>query len=133
MEECPICLMESDENYIPFQCNHSYHENCIKKLNNFNIKKSNKCLLCMKDIKDSYKKIFKTKLNYVFNNMLIGYRDFNVDLCLKEWKNIECIENNHKITMETLGDWDMLDNNREFIYRCMYISCDICNKSIIVK
>ena len=42
-------------------------------------------------------------------------------------------ENDHKLHLETLGDWGIFNGEIKFLYKYMYISCDICKKDKIVN
>lgn len=135
MDPCPICLEnieDSVDNTTPYDCYHTYHINCIKQLNKYNLPTRNNCLLCMSDIKDF--KIIKPPIKYVFNNMLDGERNFDIDSYLKKWNDHKCFEKNHKFHIETIGDWNCSKYKElYFTYNSMFIECENCKKHIIVK
>tara|TARA_B100000214_G_scaffold371873_1_gene349060 strand:+ start:182 stop:535 length:354 start_codon:yes stop_codon:yes gene_type:complete len=92
--DCSICLDTSIENKMitKWICNHKFHEKCIEEWNNY-------CPNCRCN------KLIKTTTKY--NNNC-----FDIDLFLtwakeiiinntnykNQWKNNECITNNHKLT-----------------------------------
>ena len=128
---CAICLDENnknnEDNFICVHCNNIFHNSCIKKMNN------NLCPLCRKELKNtSY-----NYENYIFNNMSNLYNsnenNYNINFYLDKWNNKKCFHNNHKFKLETLGDWDILNNDFYFTYKCMYIECLNCNKSKIIN
>lgn len=75
--------------------------------------------------------------NYIFNNMShldnINENEYNIYFYLDKWNNKKCFYNNHKFKLETLGEWDILNNDFYFTYKYMYIECLNCNKSKIIN
>lgn len=131
-EICPICIEPVTDEYKPYYCNHLYHKNCIKQLQ---ISKCNEykynCSLCKSALKlvSGNKKLYK---NYIFNNFL--EKDMDVQYYIHQWSNKECLENNHKFKLETLGDWTM-SNSRNFYmdFKFMLVKCEECNKDQLIK
>lgn len=128
---CPICLDTIEINDIsrPYNCDHIYHTECIKNLCDSSCKRKYNCSLCNERIKYEYK-----YTNFVFNNMLEGEKTFDIDLYINKWKYKNCINNNHKLLIETLGDWDVSStHNLKFNYKSMYIECLQCKITQIIK
>ena len=65
--------------------------------------------------------------------MLDNERGFDIQYYISQWKDKQCVQNSHHFELETLGDWDYIDNNLTFNYTCMYVKCTNCNKDTIVK
>ena len=128
---CPICLDTIEINDIskPYICNHIYHKDCIKNLYTSGCKRKYNCSLCNERVKYEYK-----YTNFVFNNMLEGEKIFDIDIYINKWKYKNCIINNHKLLIETLGDWDMSSTrNLVFTYKSMYIECLHCKSTQIIN
>ena len=122
---CAICLEENiinNNNYKCLYCNNSFHNSCIKKM------KNNICPLCRKELQ-IYSKNYK---NCTFNNMS-NHNNYNIDNYLDKWDNKKCFKNNHNFKLETLGDWEMINEEFSFIFKCMYIECVNCNKTKIIS
>ena len=129
---CAICLDENNEdNFVCNYCNNVFHNTCIKNMNN------NYCPLCRKELHNTsynYK-------NYIFNNMSNlddntennNKNKYNINFYLEKWNNKKCFINNHKFKLETLGDWDILNNDFYFTYKCMYIECLDCKVSKLLN
>tara|TARA_B100000401_G_scaffold112941_1_gene73728 strand:+ start:403 stop:606 length:204 start_codon:yes stop_codon:yes gene_type:complete len=67
--------------------------------------------------------------------MLDGEKTFDTTYYLNKWKNKNCINQNHKIIIETIGDWDIHTNKLEpiFKYRYMLLECNHCKTSQTIK
>ena len=129
---CPICIEPITNNYQPYNCKHYYHEECVNQLNNSKCKEyKNNCSLCKAELKINIPKKKEYK-NYVFNNFLD--RPLNIQYYINKWSDKNCIDSNHKLVLETLGDWNM-SKSREFTmdFRMMHINCLQCNKDQLVK
>lgn len=79
MQNCSVCLDNIKENdKIILECNHVFHKDCIKKLNNFI------CPLCRSNI--NIKKIFNINYKICDQNPLTHYGYGYSPFC----KNGEC-------------------------------------------
>lgn len=123
--DCCICLdlINSSENYKCQKCKNIFHIDCINKL----IKKE--CPLCKESI------YVPSKYNASFNNM-DEHNTYNIDKYVEKFMdkgNNKCIDLNHKLCVETLGEWGMSNNqNLKFSYKCMYVECTICKINCII-
>jgi len=134
-QECPICLEVCGEDSIkPYECQHVYHIKCSHKLASSHYEYSNKCLLCMKNRRKYNQDL--NGLNYIFNNMIEGERDFDLNKYISKWKRPSCIKEGHQFEFETLGDWDFKWNNgkccEKFTYTRMLVTCKDCHTDILI-
>lgn len=130
---CPICIEPITEKYKPYNCIHDYHKECIDILESSGIRKKYSCSLCQ-----AKKKIPVSDndyLNYNFNNMLEGEVNFDVQRFINKWTHKNCIKSNHKLYLETLGDWGFNNSERDLKmnYKIMYVECKECNKNELIK
>jgi hypothetical protein len=133
MEICPICFENTKvDDLLPYNCKHYYHKECIEQINRFrNLKNKGSCMLCFSSLNN--KNIIKKLIKYRFNNMLEGIKDFDIDFYLNAWKNEECLNKNHELLIETLGDWcGNSQGDIIFNYKYMIIQCPICNIDKII-
>ena len=130
---CPICIEPITEEYNPYNCIHHYHKECIILLETSSLKSKFFCSLC-----NSKKKINFSDgdySNYKFNNMLEDEKIFNIQDFINKWNYKQCIKDNHKLYLETLGDWyfSTVDRNMKMSYKVMHIECKICKKEQLIK
>lgn len=133
--ECVICLEEikdkdKDTEYKCYSCNNYFHHKCI-----INLKKK-KCPLCREKI-IYLKKDIKHNISYKnikFSN-LTNRMNYDLDNFIIQWKNKKCLDCNHCIKIETLGEWvfDGLYKELNLRYTCMHMECETCNISQIIK
>lgn len=123
--ECCICLdlIDSSKNYKCKKCKNLFHINCINSLH------KKECPLCKEVI------CFPSEYNVYFNNMDEN-NIHNVDKYVKKFMdkgNNKCIALNHRLCVETLGDWSgsINSSNLIFKYKCMLVECTKCNISHI--
>jgi len=133
MNQCAICLedIKNTDEINPFKCSHIFHKKCITDLVNSKCKKKYNCCLCDARIKYEY-----DSTNIKFNNMLEGQMNFDINKYLYQWKNKNCLKDNHNILLETIGDWNLDSNSSEllkFNYLYMFIECKNCNISQSIK
>ena len=131
--ECVICLDEikdKDKEYKCYSCDNYFHHDCIVNL------KKKACPLCREKI-IYFQKDLKYNVSYKnikFNNLTTRI-NYDLDKFISKWKNNKCIEYNHCIKLETLGEWvfDGLNKELNLRYTCMYMECENCNISQIVE
>ena len=63
LEECSICLDVIEQNRRELKCTHNYHKECIEKW----LEKSNKCPLCMRDIREMEEVQSDSCINHYIN------------------------------------------------------------------
>ena len=126
---CAICLDPIEKEYKPYNCNHFYHQECIKILESSSCAMKTRCSLC-KAIRIDKNRIKYD--NYKLNNFLDN--SVNVQYFLNKWPDKKCMDNNHHFNLETLGDWFM-NNSNEFkmSFRMMHINCKNCKKELLIK
>jgi len=130
---CPICIDPITEEYKPYNCIHDYHKECINNLESSCIKCKYLCSLCQAIKKNTFS--VEDYLNYSFNNMLAGERTFNVQRFINKYTHKNCIKLNHKLYLETLGEWEfnMSESKLQMHYTMMHIECKECNKKEVIK
>lgn len=69
MEECSICLEDLEDNIMLLQCQHKFHNKCIR------IVRNGKCPLCRNNI------VKLNKLNVYYSNGIIKYKVINEPKC----------------------------------------------------
>ena len=130
---CPICIEPIIEDYNPYDCIHHYHKDCINLLESSSLKTKFYCSLC-----NSKKKIILNDgdySNYKFNNMLEDEIEFDIQNFINKWSHKNCIKDNHRLYLETLGDWyfSTSERNMKMCYKMMHIECKICKKEQLIK
>ena len=127
---CPICIEAVDYEFKPYNCIHSYHKECFLRLKNIKGEYNSICSLCR-----SKKKKFicgNNYTNYTFNNFIDTTLD--IQKYINKWSKKECLDNNHKLILETLGDWYMSSSrDLKMSFRMMHITCTVCNKDQLIK
>ena len=118
--ECPICLEEINNNtkFKCVNCKYEFHSKCIIKID--------KCPMCREPLS-------KTRIpnNVQFNNM--NFRDeYDIQALLDKFGRRTCIEQNHCFYFETLGEWEMKNNELVFRYSCMHVECRNCKIKTIM-